>query len=111
MVEYSDRPRRPISELEVFVGNILGRAGAQNRVQLNNSTKMKQRVEENNRLIIDLIVKDGRERSPEALERSMACLAVSLELAEPRRKDELLSFKYLAVSVCLKQVGKFLAGS
>lgn len=110
MTEYSDRPRRPVSELEAFVGSILGRAGAQNRVQLNNSSKMKQRVEENNKFIIDLIVKDGRERSSEALERSMACLAVSLEIPELRRKDDLLSFKYLAVSICLKQVNRFMAG-
>lgn len=111
MTNFSDHPLRPLSELEAFIGNIIGKSGAQNKVQLENSRKMKEKVSENNRYIVDCILKDGREYSDEALERSSACLAVSLEEnCKKRKKDSLLSFKYLAASVCLRQVERFANG-
>jgi hypothetical protein len=111
MTNYSDHPLRPLSELEAFIGNIVGKSGAQNKIQHENSRKMKEKVEENNRYTVDCILKDGKEYSEEALERSLACLAVSLEDSGKRRKkDSLLSFKYLAASVCLRQVDRFVAG-
>ena len=110
MINYSNNPLRPLSELEAFVGNILGKTGAQNRVQHDTSVKMKERVDENNRFIVNCILKDGVEYSNEALERSIACLAVSLDQHTVKHKDQLLSFKYLAAAVCLKQVEKLYGG-
>lgn len=110
MTDYSDNPLRPLSELEAFVGNILGKTGAQNRIQHDTSVKMKERVDENNRFIVNCILKEGAEHSTEALERSIACLAVSLDQHTIKRKDQLLSFKYVAASVCLKQVEKLYGG-
>ena len=110
MINYSDNPNRPLSELEAFVGNILGKTGAQNRTQRDTSVKMKERVDENNHFIVNVILKDGAEYSAEALERSIACLAVSLDQNKVKRKEQLLSFKYLAAAVCLKQVQKLFGG-
>lgn len=110
--EYSDHPLRQLSELEAFMGNIIGKTGGQNRKQRESSQKMKEKVEENNHFIIKCILKNGREYSEEALERSMTCLAVSLEEGDKKRKtDSLLSFKYLAASVCLRQVQRFAIGA
>lgn len=110
MINFSDNPLRPLSELEAFIGNILGKTGAQNRIQHDISEKMKERVDENNRFIVNYILKEGAEHSKEALERSIACLAVSLDQNTVRRKDQLLSFKYVAAAVCLKQVERFYGG-
>lgn len=105
MTEYSGHPHRPMSELEAFVGNFLGKTGAINKQQRELSTNMKGRFEEDSRSIVNFILKDGNEWSKESLERSMACLAVSLEeRPADRGKEQLLSFKYIAAGVCLKEV-------
>ena len=54
---------------------------------------------------VNCIVKDGDEYSKESLERSIACLAVSLEERKGgRRGEQLLSFKYVAAAVCLREL-------
>ena len=111
MINYSDHPVHSLSELEAFSGNILGKSGGQTRLQRDKSTKMKEKVEEYSRYTVDSILRDGKEYSEEALERSLACLAVSLEdSGKQRKKESLLSFKYLAASICLRQVELFVAG-
>jgi len=79
MTEYNSHPHRPLSELEAFVGNILGKTGAPNKHQRDLSTSMKEKFEEDSLFIVNCILKDGHTWSEESLERSMACLAVSLE--------------------------------
>ncbi len=100
MTEYSDHPSRPLSEckrriiqnsiiyssltsnspiVEVFIGNILGRTGAQSKRQRELSTTLKEKFEDDSTFFVKCIVKDGDEWSKESLERSIACLAVSLE--------------------------------
>jgi hypothetical protein len=103
MVDYSDHPHRPLTELEVFVGNILGRTGAQSKNQRELSTSLKEKFDDDAAYFVQCIVKDGDEHSGEALERSMACLAVSLEDRSLGREN-LQSFKYLAAAVCLREV-------
>ena len=50
-------------------------------------------------------MKDDGYYSEEALERSMACLAVSLEEKSGwKRREQILSFKYVAAAVCLKEM-------
>jgi len=103
--EYSSHPHRPLTELEVFVGNILGKTGAPTKRERDLSTSMKEKFEEDSLFIVNCIVKDGDKWSDESLERSMACLAVSLE-DRPiyKGKEQLLSFKYVAAAVCLKEM-------
>lgn len=108
MYEYSEHPIRPLSELEVFVGNILGRTGAPSKRQRELSQTLKERFDEEALQIISWITKDDEEFSPEALERSIACLAVSLEEGHTnktwRHGDHIVSFKYIAATVCLREV-------
>jgi hypothetical protein len=107
MSNFSDHPRRPITELEAFTGNILGRTGIANRQQRELSTSMKEQFGRDTKFISDCILKDDGVWSEESLERSMACLAVGLE-DQPmgRGSKQLLSFKYLAAAICLKEVEK-----
>ncbi|PQE18699.1 hypothetical protein CJF30_00009697 [Rutstroemia sp. NJR-2017a BBW] len=106
MHEYSDHPTRPISEREVFIGNILGKVGAQSRKQRELSVSMKEQYDEDATYVINCIIKDKDEYSEEALERSIACFAASLEDHDSNRKrsEEVVSFKYLAAAVCLREM-------
>lgn len=105
MVDYSDHPKRPLSELEVFVGNILGPTGAQSRTQRELSVSLKEKFDEDADWFVKCITRDDEEHSDEALERSMACLAVSLE-DRSWGHVKLQSFKYLAAAVCLREVDR-----
>jgi len=110
MTQYSSHPVHLLLEKEVFVGNIIGKTGAQSKRQRENSVSMKEKFERDVAFIISCIVKDpttGKE-SEEALERSIACLALAMEEKVPRRKVGVLrSFLYVAAAVCLKEVERF----
>lgn len=109
MQDFSGHPTRSLSELEAFVGNILGKTGAQSRNQRELSTSMKEKFEEDSAYIVSCIVKDDTEWSDESLERSIACLAAGLEERHAyRRQEPLLSFKYVAAAVCLREVERHL---
>ena len=70
---------------------------------------MKERQER----VVDYIVKcilQGEDMSgtDEALERSIACLWVGYqEIKERKRVGRLVSFAWIAASVCLREVAKF----
>ncbi|CZS94939.1 related to RNA-directed RNA polymerase [Rhynchosporium graminicola] len=105
MINHSEHTLHAVSELEAFIGNILGRTGAQSKNQRELSTTMKERFDEHSAFIVNCIVKDGTEWNEESLERSMACLCVSLEKKDVyKRWENLLSFRYLAAGVCLREV-------
>ena len=107
MTNYSQHPRRPLSELEAFVGNILGKTGVSSRHERELSKTMKEKFDEDAAFIINCILKDGDEWSEQALERSIACLAVSLEVGHAYKgREQLRSFKYVAAAVCLREVEK-----
>jgi hypothetical protein len=111
MSEYSQHPLRPLSELEVFVGSILGKTGKQSKQQRDLSATMKERFEKDAVFLINNIVKDGTEPSMEALERSVACFEVSFEIGRIRKKSEqLVSFKYVAAAVCLREIERCSGG-
>lgn len=111
MLNHSEHTLSPVSEVEAFVGNILGKTGAQTRHQRELSTTMKVKFEEETKFIADCIVKDGTQWSDESLERSMACLAASLEQKIVfSRSGSVLSFKYLAAAVCLREVERMTMG-
>jgi hypothetical protein len=46
MFEYGPRPHLPLSEVEVFIGNILGKTGALTPRQRELSISMKERFED-----------------------------------------------------------------
>ncbi|KAF4624670.1 hypothetical protein G7Y89_g13499 [Cudoniella acicularis] len=84
MTTYSEHPLRPISETEAFIGNILGATGVQSKKQRDLSVTMKERFDRDAIFIIECINggssdQTGDVNSREALERSIACLQVSLE--------------------------------
>ena len=69
---------------------------------------MKDKFEEDSLFIVNCILKEDGDWSEDPLERSMACLAVSLEPPKKYRKHEqLLSFKYVAAAICLREVEGF----
>jgi hypothetical protein len=128
MFEYGPRPQCPLSEVEVFVGNILGKTGAQTKRQRELSMSMKERFEAELSFTVKCITKtanhfydgedgeDGEansygvtEKREQALPLSMACLWVGLnESAEvwkygKKGKVQLRSFGYVAAAVCLKE--------
>jgi hypothetical protein len=92
------------------VGNILGKTGAQSRRQHELSISMKERFNDDLAYIVNCIVKDGSERSEESLERSMACFKVGLGPGTNISKTggELVSFRYVAAAVCLKEAERAL---
>lgn len=45
MAQYSEHPIKPITELEVFIGNILNRSGVQTNRQRDSSIKLKDEFE------------------------------------------------------------------
>jgi hypothetical protein len=110
MYEYGPRPHTPLSEVEVFVGDILGKAGAPSRNLRELSISMKERWEEELSFAVDCITKEGERNERTTLELSMACLWVGLNDPEKKvwdggRMDELKlrSFKYVAAALCLKE--------
>jgi hypothetical protein len=105
MIEYSEHPVRPLTELAATIGNILGKAGAQSRHQRELSTNMKDKFEEEALFIVNCILNEDGDWSEESLERSMACLAVSLQAPKTHSKlEQLLSFEYVAAAICLREV-------
>jgi hypothetical protein len=134
MFEYGPRPQCPLSEVEVFVGNILGKTGAQTTRQRELSMSMKERFGADLSYTVKCITKpashlydeeDGEDgeanddvvmkRKMQALALCMACLWVGLNEDaqvweyEKRGKVEPRSFGYVAAAVCLKQAQTLLA--
>ncbi|KAI9825931.1 MAG: hypothetical protein M1819_000450 [Sarea resinae] len=110
MNNYSDHPLRPISELETFIGNILGAQGGQSKRQRDLSVSVKEAYARDAAFVVSCIVDADDVDSDETLERSIACFAVSFEDKNrgggARKSPPLLSFKYVAAAICLRAVEK-----
>ena len=92
MIDYSYHPLHPLTELEAFSGIILGKNGGQSRLQREKSRKLKDKIEENNRYIVDRILnKTALGGTSAALEHSIACLAVSLENSGKKEKERFVA--------------------
>ena len=128
MFDYATQSQQPLTEIEVFVGNILGRTGAQTRRQRELSMTMKQRFDEDLAFTIKCMTErdnayyddeDEREsaygvvtmdREEKALAISMACLWIALNDKKTkiecgkRGLVEIRSFGYVAAAVCLKEL-------
>lgn len=109
--QYSTHPAQLISEMEVFVGTLLGKSGGGRTRRLREmSTDMREKFERDVAFTVRCITKGSQEEdNDEALERSIACLAVAVE--EPgivwERARKLESFRYIAAAVCLGEVERF----
>lgn len=109
MLQYSSNPRHFISEIEVFSGNILGKNGAQSKRQREFSKKMKEKHDRAIEYTVLCITRgdgEGDDGRAEALERSIACLDVACNTVRVRKVGALVSFVWIAVAVCLKEVQK-----
>jgi hypothetical protein len=104
MEDCAEHPLRPLSELEVFAGTILGNTGKQSRLQRQMNSTMKQRFDKDVAFIINNIVKNGSAPSVEALERSIACLEVSFEQGTGSTTADIVSFKYVTAALCLREI-------
>lgn len=112
MFSYSTHPNQPLSEVEVFCGTILGTNGAQSKRQKEYSASMKEKHERDVSYTIACITHGDEGNRTEALERSLACLQVVLFPNAPvtqRKVGALVSFGWIAASVCLKEVEHFIS--
>lgn len=94
----------------MFAGCILGKNGAQSRRQREYSADMKDKHNRDVEYTVRCI-KQGDEAvgRDEALERSIACLFVSLTNGRVRPKIGILvSFAWVAAAVCLQEVENLL---
>jgi hypothetical protein len=104
MFEFGPRPYvLPLSEVEVFIGDILGKTGALTSRQRELCISMKERFSD----VLSFTVKWIREL---LLGVSVACLWVALnekskgwEDGKNRKMDGLRSFGYVAAAVCLRE--------
>jgi hypothetical protein len=110
MTNFSGHPLHPISEIEAFIGNILGPQGAQSKKQRDLSITMKEEFDRDAAFIVQCIRTKEDVDGDEGLERSMACLAVSLEGRKSggsfKGGTRLVSFGYIAAAVCLKELDR-----
>ncbi|GME35173.1 RNA-dependent RNA polymerase eukaryotic-type [Neofusicoccum parvum] len=110
MFDFSMHPRYPLSEIEVFGGNIIGKnSGSTNRRVRERTIDMNKRFERDTVFAVQRIIHGENNDPEEALPRSIACMAVGMTeqskfqntLGEPK------SWKYMATAVCLQQVELF----
>ncbi|KAI9768710.1 MAG: hypothetical protein M1840_004705 [Geoglossum simile] len=109
MSDFSSSPLRRLSEVEVFVGTIIGKNGMPNKRLRESSTGMKDQFDRDVAFVVDCITKDGKGLPDmKSLERSVACLSVAMEgEGHASNAAGLRSFKYVAAAVCLKEIERF----
>lgn len=116
-IMYSMRPHRgqPLTELEVFSGNILGKKERASTRYIREANKeVQERFDRDVSDIARRIVRgDGDWEGPddvEALPRTIACFKVSLETEGWENQVVLRSWKYVAAAVCLEQLNVYRGG-
>ncbi|KAF3053460.1 hypothetical protein E8E11_008642 [Didymella keratinophila] len=116
-IMYSMRPHRgaPLTELEVFSGNILGKKERSSTRAIREANKeVQERFDRDVSDIIRRIVRgDGAWEGPddaEALPRAIACFKVALETDGWENQVMLRSWKYVAAAVCLEQLNVYHLG-
>jgi hypothetical protein len=115
MLEIMDslRPHRgkPLTELEVFSGNILGK---KERASTRHIREANLEVQERFNRDVGAITRrmvngDGlKDEENEALPRAIACFKVSLETEDWEDYEGLKSWKYVAAAVCMEQLWRFM---
>ncbi|XPS68550.1 RNA-directed RNA polymerase [Ascochyta lentis] len=116
-IMYSMRPHRgqPLTELEVFSGNILGKKERASTRYIREANKEVQ--ERFDRDVSDIARRVARGNGdwegpddPEALPRAIACFKVALETEGWENQIVLRSWKYVAAAVCLEQLNVYMLG-
>ncbi|KAK5049094.1 hypothetical protein LTR84_005517 [Exophiala bonariae] len=111
--EYSPDWTKALSEQEVFIGNILGKTGAQTKRQHDLAVSMSERFDADLAYIVSLIAHNDDEEEDEdhlgGLALSVGCFLASIEdlpfdLANTQKTDGLVSFRYVAAALCLKEI-------
>ncbi|KAK4159742.1 RNA-dependent RNA polymerase 1 [Cladorrhinum sp. PSN259] len=117
MVDCSDHPHRPLTELEVFVGFIINKSGFQNARQRDKSIKLKDEFDR----ISSWVIREMRNQNLEnevskkgtldALELCLACVHMGCDKEDsaPRPFDRgssqnLVSFRIVAASALLREL-------
>lgn len=109
MYQYSATPwATTIDELEVFIGNVVGKTHGQTKRQRETSMHMRDDYEG----VVEFTVSRIRNKEggrAESLERSIACMSLGLEQDGRNRQVQLgrmnlLSFRWIAASVCLQEM-------
>ncbi|MCJ1312216.1 hypothetical protein MMC25_005890 [Agyrium rufum] len=105
MQEYSSSFYRPLDELEVFVGIIIGTRGTQTKRQKETSKEMREKMERDVAWIIEQIVgRKHEEIDPAAsLARALACM--SLTVLKP--ESGLRSWTWIAAGTCLRELERW----
>lgn len=106
---------KPLTELEVFSGNILGiQARASNRFIREANAQVQARFDyEADRAVSRIVYgdEDGeRDDQLEVLARSVACFKVALRTQGWEKSGTLKSWKYVTAAVCLEQLERFRGG-
>ncbi|KAF1929053.1 RdRP-domain-containing protein [Didymella exigua CBS 183.55] len=116
-IMYSMRPHRgqPLTELEVFSGNILGKKERSSTRAIREANKeVQERFDRDVSDIARRIARgDGGWDGPddaEALPRAIACFKVALETDGWENQVVLRSWKYVAAAVCLEQLNVYRLG-
>jgi hypothetical protein len=111
---YSASPslQQPVSEIEVFSGQIVGSTGFQSKKTRNYMISMREEFDRHVAHTVDSIRMDNEGNTHEALPRAVACLAVGVEEEgyRVRKVGYLKSWKYVAAAVCLEELEKFIPG-
>ncbi|KAK4462313.1 RNA-dependent RNA polymerase 1 [Cladorrhinum samala] len=113
MVDCSDHPIKPLTELEVFVGFIINKSGVQSVRQRDKNIKLKDEFDR----VSSWVIKEMRKQDPEAdgeldaLELCLACLHVGMDkkARDARQHDRgtsqgVVSFKIVAASALLREL-------
>jgi hypothetical protein len=108
------RPHRgkPLKELEVFSGNILGKKEkASTKAVREANIEVQERFNRDVTSIVRRIIAGDEglgDEEDEALPRAIACFKVSLEKVGWENRINLQSWKYVAAAVCLERLWKFM---
>lgn len=121
MSQFSDHPVRPISELEVFIGTIINKAGVQTNRQRDNSIKLRDEFSRMSQWITSWMRKPGREADVltgyetlhDNLHLCLACVYAGAEKTSGRYAGEfanMQSFRIVAACALLTELSKFGTG-
>ena len=107
---------KPLTELEVFSGNILGKKERASTHYIREANQeVQERFDRDVGVMIRSIIKGDADYEDEddfeALARSIACFKVALETEGWENSVLLRSWKYVAASVCLEQLWKYRGGN
>ncbi|KAK8226196.1 RNA-directed RNA polymerase [Phyllosticta capitalensis] len=123
MSEFSPHPQFPLSELEVFGGNIIGKSNNSTSQRMRNmAAQMRERFEHDVAFTVDRITQGNDGDRNEALARAIACLSLGMQersssssTADHRRgrawdrRAELRSWRYVAAAVVLRELDNWRA--